>query len=132
MQAVYPMALTCNKFKRIQNDDEEVLRLIKLDADNAAKNGVNPYYEFEKKSRMTVHNVVAEEEENHKTIIKDVFITHYKCELNKVLDLLISDITDICTYMTEVMMPVTYYIQKTFAVVLRLTLEFCVQNLQPI
>ena len=131
MQAVYPMALTCNEFKRIQNDDE-VLRLIKLDADNAAKNGVNPYYEFEKKSRMTVHNVVAEEEENHKTIIKDVFITHYKCELNKVLDLLISDITDICTYMTEVMMPVTYYIQKTFAVVLRLTLEFCVQNLQPI
>ena len=132
MQAVYPMALTCNEFKRIQNDDEEVLRLIKLDADNAAKNGVNPYYEFEKKSRMTVHNVVAEEEENHKTIIKDVFITHYKCELNKVLDLLISDITDICTYMTEVMMPVTYYIQKTFAVVLRLTLEFCVQNFQPI
>ena len=81
---------------------------------------------------MTVHNAVAEEEENHKKIIKDVFITHYKCELNKVLDLLISDITDICTYMTEVMMPVTYYIQKTFAVVLRLTLEFCVQNLQPI
>lgn len=37
MQAVYPMALTCNEFKRIQNDDEEVLRLIKLDADNATK-----------------------------------------------------------------------------------------------
>ena len=132
MQAVYPMALTCNEFKRIQNDDQEILRLIKLDADNATKNGVNPYYEFEKKSRMTVHNAVAEEEENHKKVIKDVFITHYKCELNKVLDLLISDITDICTYMKEVMMPVTYYIQKTFVVVLRLMLEFCVQNFQPI
>ena len=37
MQAVYPMAITCNEFKPIQNDDEEVLRLIKLDADNATK-----------------------------------------------------------------------------------------------
>ena len=37
MQAVYPMAITCNEFKPIQNGDEEVLRLIKLDADNATK-----------------------------------------------------------------------------------------------
>ena len=37
MQAIYPMALTSNEFKRIQNDDEEGLRLIKLDADNATK-----------------------------------------------------------------------------------------------
>ena len=44
IQAVDAMTLTYKEFKRIRNDDEEVLRLIKLDGDNTAKNGVNPYY----------------------------------------------------------------------------------------
>ena len=51
IQAVDTMTLTYKEFKRIRNDDEEVVRLIKLDVDNATKNGVNPYYEFEKKNR---------------------------------------------------------------------------------
>ena len=45
---------------------------------------------------MKVRNTVTEEEENRGKIIKDLFIVHYKCELNRVLDRLISDITDIC------------------------------------
>ena len=44
------MTLTYKECKRIQNDNEEVTRLIKLSADNAAKNGVNPYSECEKKN----------------------------------------------------------------------------------
>ena len=44
IQAVDAMTLTYKEFKRIRNDDEEVLRLIKLDGDNTVKNGVNPYY----------------------------------------------------------------------------------------
>ena len=44
IQAVDAMTLTYKEFKRIRNDDEEVLRLIKLDGDNTAKNGVSPYY----------------------------------------------------------------------------------------
>ena len=51
IQAADTMTLTYKEFKRIRNDDEEVVRLIKLDVDNATKNGVNPYYEFEKKNR---------------------------------------------------------------------------------
>ena len=51
IQAVDTMTLTYKEFKRIQNDDKKVVRLIKLDVDNATKNGVNPYYEFEKKNR---------------------------------------------------------------------------------
>ena len=49
IQAVDTMTLPYKEFKRIQNDDKEVVRLIKLD--NATKNGVNPYYELEKKNR---------------------------------------------------------------------------------
>ena len=56
---------------------------------------------------MKVRNAVTEEEENREKIINDLFISHYKCELNKVLDHLICDITDICTYMKEVIMPLT-------------------------
>ena len=44
---------------------------------------------------MKMGNAVKEQEENCEKIIMDVFITHYKCELNKVLDRLISDIMDI-------------------------------------
>ena len=47
-----------------------------------------------KKNRIKICNAVTEEEENREKIIKDLFITHYKCELNKVLDRLIFDITD--------------------------------------
>ena len=54
---------------------------------------------------MKVRNAVTEEELNCEKI-KHLFITHYKCELKKVLDRLISDITDICTYMKEVIIPV--------------------------
>ena len=96
MQAVDTMTLTYNEFRRIRIDEEEVVSLIKLGAENATKNGVNPYYEFEKKNRIKVRNAVTEEEENREKIIKDLFITHYKCDLNKVLDRLISDITDVC------------------------------------
>ena len=74
--------------------------------DNATKNGANLYYEFEKKNRIKVCNAVTEEKENHEKIIKELFITHYKCKLNK-LDRLTSDITNICTYMKEVIMSVT-------------------------
>ena len=101
------MTLTYKEFKRIRNVDEEVVRLIKLGVDNTTKNGINLYYEFEKKNRMKVRNAVTEEEENCEKIIKDLFIAHYKCELNKVLDRLISDIADKVTYMKEVIMPVT-------------------------
>ena len=73
------MTLTYKECKRIQNDNEEVTRLIKLSADNAAKNGVNPYSECEKKNRMKVRNAT--------------HTSHYKCELNKASDRLISDIT---------------------------------------
>ena len=66
-----------------------------MDADNATKSEVNPYYEFEKKNRMKMGNAVKEQEENCEKNIMDVFITDYKCELNKVLDRLISDIMDI-------------------------------------
>ena len=38
IQAVDTMTLTYKEFKRIRNDDEEVVRLIKLGADNATKN----------------------------------------------------------------------------------------------
>ena len=107
IKTVDTMTFTYKEFKHIQNDDEEVVLLTKLDADNATKNGVNPYYEFEKKNRIKVSNAVTEEEEKREKIIKELFITHYKCELNKVLDCLISDIADICTYMKEVIMPVT-------------------------
>ena len=51
IQAVDTMTLPYKEFKPIQNDDKEVVRLIKLVVDNATKNGVNPYYEFEKKNR---------------------------------------------------------------------------------
>ena len=101
------MTFTYKELKRIQNDDDEVVRLTKFGADNATKNGINPYCEFEKKNRIKVRNTVRKEEEHHEKIIKEFFITHYKCELSKVLDRLISDITDICTYMKEVIMPVT-------------------------
>ena len=110
IQAFDTMTLTYKECKRIQNDNEEVTRLIKLSADNAAKNDVNPYSECEKKNRMKVGKAVTEEEENCEKIIKDLFTTHtthYKCELNKVSDRLISDITYICTYMKEVIMSVT-------------------------
>ena len=107
IQAVDAMTLTYKEFKRIRNDDEEVLRLIKLDGDNTAKNGANPYHEFGKKNRMKVRNALTEEEENCEKIIKDLFITHFKCELNKMLDRLISDITDIRTCMKEALMPKT-------------------------
>ena len=50
------MTLTYNEFKCIGNDDEEVVRLIKLGAENATKKKVNPYYEFEKKNRIKVLN----------------------------------------------------------------------------
>ena len=101
------MTFTYKELKRIQNDDDEVVRLTIFGADNATKNGINPSCKFEKKNRIKVFNALTEEEENHEKIIKEFFITHYKCELNKVLDRLISDITDICTYMKEVIMPVT-------------------------
>ena len=104
IQTVDTMTFTYKEFKHIQNDDEEVVLLTKLDADNATKNGVNPYYEFEKKNRIKEEE---EEEEKREKIIMELFITHYKCELNKVLDCLISNIADICTYMKEVIMPVT-------------------------
>ena len=109
IQAVDTMTFTYKGLKRIQNDDDEVVRLTKFGADDATKNGINPYCEFEKKNRIKVRNRRrrGEEEENHGKIIKEVFITHYKCELNKALDRLISGITDICTYMKEVIMPVT-------------------------
>ena len=47
-------------------------------------------------------------------------------------DCLNSDITDICTYMKEVIMSMRILHPKTFAVVLKLMLKFCVQNFQPI
>ena len=124
IQAVDTMTLTYKEFKRIQNDDKKVVRLIKLDVDNATKNGVNPYYEFEKKNRMKVRNPVTEEKENREKIIKDLFIAHYKCELNKVLDRLISDITDICTYMKEVIMPVTILHPKKICSCTKADIEF--------
>ena len=83
IQAVDTMILTYKEFTRIRNDDEEVVRLIKLGADNATKNKVNLDYEFGKKNRMKVCNAVTEEEENREKIIKDLFITHCICELNK-------------------------------------------------
>ena len=98
------MSFTYTVFQRIRNDAEEVVRIIKLGTDNATKIGANPYYEFEKKNRIKVCNAATEE--FIEKIIKELFITHYKCELNK-LDCLISDITNICTYMKEVIMPVT-------------------------
>ena len=49
-----------------------------------------------KRKTMKVRNAVTEEEENCEKIIKDLFTTHTthcKCELDKVSDRLISDIT---------------------------------------
>ena len=83
IQAVDTMILTYKEFTRIRNDDEEVVRLIKLGADNATKNKVNLDYEFGKKNRMKVCNAVTEEEENREKIIKDLFIAHCIWELNK-------------------------------------------------
>ena len=76
IQAVDTMAFTYKKIKQIQNNDEQDGRLIKLGTDNATKNEVNPYYEFEKKNRIKVCNVVTEENENREKIIKELFITH--------------------------------------------------------
>ena len=47
------------------------------------KIGVNLDYEFGKKNRMKVCNAVTEEEKNREKIIKDLFIAHCICELNK-------------------------------------------------
>ena len=124
------MTLTYKEFKRIRNDDEEVVRLIKSGVHNATKNEVNPYYEFEKKNRMKVRNALTKEEENREKIIKDLFIAHYKCELNKVLNRLIFDITDICTYMKEITMPVTILHPKNTCSCTKADVKFCFQNFQ--
>ena len=106
--------VTYKEFKRIGNGNEEVVRLVKLDADNATKSEVNPYYEFEKKNRMKMGNAVKEQEENCEKNIMDVFITDYKCELNKVLDRLISDIMDIYVHTWKrLSCQWQYYIRKT-------------------
>ena len=60
-QAVDTMTFTYKEFKRIQNDDEGVVRLTKLGTGSATKNGASPYYEFEKKNRIKVHNRRREE-----------------------------------------------------------------------
>ena len=65
IQAVDTMAFTYTEIQQIQNDTEEVVRIIKLGTDNATKNGSNSYYEFEKKNRIKVCNAVTEEKENH-------------------------------------------------------------------
>ena len=74
IQAVDTMAFTYAEFQRIQNDTEEVVRIIKLGTDNATKNGANPYYEFEKKNRIKVCNAVTEEKENHERSSRNYFL----------------------------------------------------------
>ena len=74
IQAVDTMAFTYAEFQRIQNDTEEVVRIIKLGTDNATKNGSNSYYEFEKKNRIKVCNAVTEEKENHERSSRNYFL----------------------------------------------------------
>ena len=127
IQAVDTMAFTYTEFQRIQNDTEEVVRIIKLGTDDATKNESNSYYEFEKKNRIKVCDAVTEEKENHEKIIKELFITHYKCKLNK-LDHLNSDITNICTYMKEVIMSVTIPNPKNISSCTKADAEIFAQN----
>ena len=49
IQAVDTMAFTYAEFQRIQNDAEEVVRIIKLGTDNATKNGSNSYTNLKRK-----------------------------------------------------------------------------------
>ena len=59
--------------------------------------------------------------------IKELFITHYKCKLNK-LDRLNSDITNICTYMKEVIMSVTIPNPKNISSCTKADVEIFAQN----
>ena len=127
IQAVDAMTFTYTEFQQIQNDTEEVVRIIKLGTDNATKNESNSYYEFEKKNRIKVCDAVTEEKENHEKIIKELFITNYKCKLNK-LDRLNSDIINICTYMKEVIMSVTILNPKNISSCTRADVEIFAQN----
>ena len=127
VQAVDTMAFTYTEFQQIRNDTEEVVRIIKLGTDNATKNGANSYYEFEKKNRIKVCNAVTEEKKNHEKIIKELFITHYKCKLNN-LDRLNSDITNICIYTKEVIMPVTILNPKNISSCTKADVEIFAQN----
>ena len=127
IEAVDTMVFTYTEFQRIRNDTEEVVRIIKLGTDNATKNGANSYYEFEKKNRIKVCNAVTEEKENHEKIIKELFITHYKCKLNR-LDRLNSDIRNICTYMKEIIMSVTILNPKNISSCTKTDVEIFIQN----
>ena len=127
IEAVDTMVFTYTEFQRIRNDTEEVVRIIKLGTGNATKHGSNSYYEFEKKNRIKLCNAVTEEKENHEKIIKELFITHYKCKLNK-LDRLNSDITNICTYMKEVIMSVTILNPKNISSCTKADVEIFAQN----
>ena len=70
--------------------------------------------------------IVKRSSRNYLLHIRNVSWTKYDS------DCLISDITDICTYMKEVIMSVRILHSKTFVVVLKLMLNICVQNFQTI
>ena len=83
----------------MRSDEREVDSIIKLGESNARKKDVDPLYEFQKKNRSKVRHAVDGKTETRDVIIREQFMLHYRAELDKVLDKLISDISDITNYL---------------------------------
>ena len=65
------------------------------------------------RNRIVVRNLI-NRNPNENEIIQEQFTLHYRIELNKILDMLISDINEIADYLKETMEPVSVLKQVEF------------------
>ena len=103
LEALESMKVTKVEFERIRKSDEEVKNIISLAEQNGENKGVNIQYEFEKQNRSKLYRYISElQEETRSESIRKQFFFHYRAEIYKDLNRLLSDLTDIINYMDSV------------------------------
>ena len=99
------MRQTRDAMLRIREDDLGLDGIVAVAAEKCKSFGIDAEYEFSKKHRRRRPPLRIDENTNNANV--PLFSQHYRQEMFKVVDRLVSDIDDINKYLSSIVLPVT-------------------------
>ena len=104
LASVKVLQQTRNKMLRMREDDVAMEGIISAATEKCKSYGINVEYEFSKRHRP--RRAPARFDENFANATVPSFSQHYRKEMFKVLDRLVSDINEIDEYLSDIVLPV--------------------------